>query len=487
MVQSVPDPYAALAETHISTVFFAGDRAYKLLKPIRTGFLDHTTIEQRAVACRREYELNRRLAPDVYLGVSEILEHGKVADHLIVMRRMPSARRLTALLATDEREDVIRQVARAVAVFHAAQPPDDRAARNATVDAVRRLWCGNFDEMRDYPGRLLDADAMAEAEALSMAYLDGRGPLFEHRIATGMARDGHGDLLADDIFCLDDGPRILDCLAFDDDLRVGDVLLDVAFLAMDLERLAGPETAGTFLRHYQELSNEQHPRSLAHHYIAYRALVRCKVNCLRADQGSTEALLDARRHLDMVLAHLRAARPRLVLVGGAPGTGKTTTAEEISRRCGFALLLSDELRKDLAGLAHEQHAFAEFGAGIYSEAMTDRVYAELARRAGELLAMGESVVLDASWTRAEMRERARRAAAEAHAEVIELRCVLDPAVAAARVERRLETQATTSDATPEIARKLASSADPWPEAIDLDTTRPPLEVAARASAVIGPV
>src|SRR5690606_3743147 len=118
MQQSGPDPYAALAETHISTVFFAGDRAYKLLKPLRTGFLDHSTTEQREVACRREHELNRRLAPDVYLGVSEIREHGEVVDHLLVMRRMPSDRRLTALLHTDERDDVIRQVARAVAVFH---------------------------------------------------------------------------------------------------------------------------------------------------------------------------------------------------------------------------------------------------------------------------------------------------------------------------------------------------------------------------------
>lgn len=487
MQQSGPDPYAALAETHISTVFFAGDRAYKLLKPLRTGFLDHSTTEQREVACRREHELNRRLAPDVYLGVSEIREHGEVVDHLLVMRRMPSDRRLTALLHTDERDDVIRQVARAVAVFHAAQPPDDLAARNATVDAVRRLWCSNFDEMRDFAGRLLDADDMAEAEALSMAYLDGRGALFEHRVASGMARDGHGDLLADDIFCLEDGPRILDCLAFDDDLRVGDVLLDVAFLAMDLERLADAETAQTFLRHYQDFSNEHHPRSLAHHYVAYRALVRCKVNCLRADQGSAEALIAARQHLDIVLAHLRAARPRLVLVGGAPGTGKTTTADHISRRTGFALLTSDELRKDLAGLPHEQHAFAEFGSGIYSPSMTDRMYNELVRRAGELLAMGESVVLDASWTQAEMRERARRAAAEAHADIIELHCVLDPAVAAARVERRLATQVTTSDATADIAFKLASSADPWPEASELDTSRPPEEVAARAGALIGPV
>src|SRR5690606_4917082 len=120
-------------------------------------------------------------------------------------------------------------------------------------------------------------------------YLAGRDRLFAHRIAGGFARDGHGDLLADDIFCLDDGPRIIDCLAFDDDLRVGDVLLDVAFLVMDLERLAGIETAESFLAQYQSFANERHPRTLMHHYVAYRALVRSKVNCLRAGQGATKA------------------------------------------------------------------------------------------------------------------------------------------------------------------------------------------------------
>lgn len=481
------DPYAAIAETHISTVFFAGERAYKLLKPMRTGFLDHSTPERRAVACRREVDLNRRLAPDVYLGVTDIVELGRVADHFIVMRRMPSARRLTTLLATDERDDVVRQVARAVAVFHAAQPPDERAARMASLEGVRRLWCGNFDEMRGFAGRLLDEDDLAEAESLAMEYLAGRGPLFEHRVASGMARDGHGDLLADDIFCLPDGPRILDCLAFDDDLRVGDVLLDVAFLAMDLERLAGAETAREFLEHYQELSHEQHPRSLAHHYVAYRALVRCKVNCLRADQGAPDAAIEARAHLTMVLAHLRAARPRMVLVGGAPGTGKTTTANEISRRFGFALVASDELRKDLAGIPHEQHAFAALGGGIYSASMTERMYDELVRRAGELLEFGESVVLDASWTSGAMRERARQAAVAANAGIVELRCVLDPAIAAARIERRLRAETSFSDATPEIARSLASSADPWPEASELDTTRHRDDVAAHAGSIIGPV
>jgi aminoglycoside phosphotransferase family enzyme/predicted kinase len=479
------DPFAAVAETHISTVFFAGDRAYKLLKPLRTGFLDFSTPERRGEACHRELVLNRRMAPDVYLGVSDIVEHDEIVDHLIVMRRLPSERRLTALLRGPERDDAVRSVARAIAAFHAGQPPDDLAATVATRHAVEDLWRHNLDEMRVFESRLLPESMLREVEAFALRYLAGRGPLFAQRIADGWARDGHGDLLAEDVFCLEDGPRILDCLAFDDSLRVGDVLLDVAFLAMDLERLAGGQIATAFLDWYTEFSGEHHPRTLAHHYIAYRALVRCKVGCLRAEQGAADAVAGARSYLELALLHLRAGRPRLVLVGGAPGTGKTTTAASLADRTGFALLSSDELRKDLAGIPHETHAFAAFGEGIYDPATSERMYNELVTRARCLLGLGESVVLDASWTSAAAREMARTAARDTQSDIVELRCALDPVVAAERIAHRLATETSASDATPALAAQLALEADPWPEATDIDTLLAPDAVAAVAHAVVG--
>jgi aminoglycoside phosphotransferase family enzyme/adenylate kinase family enzyme len=477
------EPFATLAETHISTVFFAGDRAFKLLKAVRTGFLDHSTPALRGRAARREVELNRRVAPDVYLGVSELLEDGIVADHLIVMRRLPAARRLSVLVHGAERDEAVRQVARAVAIVHAALPPDVRAGQLATRDAVRALWHHNFEEMSSYAGRILDAATFEEIRRLVDAYLAGRDRLFAQRIAAGFARDGHGDLLADDIFCLPDGPRILDCLAFDDDLRLGDILLDVAFLVMDLERLANPQVSAQFLRWYQQFSNERHPGSLTHHYVAYRALVRSKVMCLRAEQ-KPEAIDDARALLDLCLHHLRAARVRLVLVGGAPGTGKSTTARGLAEVTGFALLSSDEARKDLAGIAHDQHAFAALGEGIYAASMSARVYDALLDRAGELLALSESVIVDASWTSADHRVMARRVARGANADIVELRCVLEPEEAARRIEARLAAGRDPSDATSAIARQLAEAADSWPESLPLDTARAPSEVLAHARAAV---
>src|SRR5262249_23612933 len=155
-------------------------------------------------------------------------------------------------------------------------------------------------------------------------------------------------LLADDIFMLDDGPRVLDCLEFDSQLRYGDVLADVAFLAMDLERLGAGAEAASFLAWYREFSGDSWPSSLAHHWIPYPAVDRAQVACLRHDEGDPAAASQAAELLGLCYSHLRRAGVRLVLVGGLPGTGKTTTASRLADRLGWTLLSSDELRHQIS-------------------------------------------------------------------------------------------------------------------------------------------
>jgi aminoglycoside phosphotransferase family enzyme/predicted kinase len=473
-------------ETHVSTVVLIGDRALKFPKPLRTEFLDQSTPDKRRHACEEELRLNRRLSPDVYLGIGEVHEGNRVADWFLVMRRMPEQTRLSALVGTPGFEDAVRDVVRTVAAFHTAQPPSAYAASLATQEAVRALWTTkNIGQMQRFAGSMLDAAVLAEIEQLSCDYIDGRGPLFAERIAQGWARDGHGDLLADDIFVLPDGPRVLDCLAFDASLRCGDVLLDVAFLAMDLERLAGPAIVDVVLDRYTELTGEHHPRSLGHLFVAYRALVRAKVSCLQAEQGLDGAAERAVAFAAQCLRHLRRAQPLLVLVGGAPGTGKTTVAHALAEAASAAsagdvrdltVISSDEVRKELAGVAAGTplSATGELHAGAYTPEARARVYDEVLRRARLLLAHGESVVLDATWGSAAARTTAGELAAATHSRLVAVQCVLDPTVAAARVAARREasTQAPdASDATPEVALGLAASFEPWPEATVLDTGR----------------
>ncbi|GAA2730809.1 AAA family ATPase [Actinocorallia aurantiaca] len=451
---------AMVAETHIATVFFTGDRAYKLKKPVRNGFLDFTTREARERACRREVELNRRFSPDVYLGVYDVRdEEGTVRDHLVAMRRMDPERRLSSLVRMGEPVgEPLREVARRLAAWHAGAPRSPEISREGGRDALRRRWTDNLSETVVYglPGA-------AEAEHLVLRFLEGRAPLFARRIADDRIVDGHGDLIADDVFCLPDGPRILDCLEFDDRLRYVDGLDDAAFLAMDLERLRAPSQARAFLDLYSELSGDPAPTSLRHHYIAYRAFVRAKVACL------SERPAVAREYAELSLRHLRAGSVALVLVGGLPGTGKSTLADALGERLGWSVLSSDRTRKELAGLPAERSARASYGQGIYDSRTTKETYARLLERAGKLLGMGESVILDASWTDEVFRDEAAVLAERAQADLVALECRVPSAVSAARLRSR---RGGPSDADVPVAEAMAAGAAPWPGATAVGTDQP---------------
>ena len=333
-------------------------------------------------------------------------------------------------------------------------------SRSAAVEMALEVHDGSVPPLPD----------AVRVEQLVRKYLAGRESLLRHRITGGKICDGHGDLQAEDIFCLPDGPRILDCIEFDDRLRAGDVLADVAFLAMDLQRLGAPDAARRFLSWYREFAGETWPASLAHHYIAYRAHVRAKVACLRHGQGDPDAADQAAGLLNLARRHLERGQVTLVLVGGLPGSGKSTLAEGLVDRTGWSLLRSDDIRKDLSGLAHAEPATADYGKGIYDAQMTATTYREMLRHAGSLLELGESVILDASWTHETHRDQAAQQARATSSRFVQLRCTLDKATAAHRIALRRAAGGDPSDADAEIAARMAELADPWPEAADLDTS-----------------
>ncbi|HEY1324090.1 MAG TPA: AAA family ATPase [Streptosporangiaceae bacterium] len=467
------EPWAQVAETHAAAVFLAGDLAWKLKKPVNLGFLDFSTLAARAAACAREVELNRQFAPDVYLGVAEVHgPDGQVCDHLVVMRRMPASRRLSALAGS--RVPVarpLRQVARILAAQHAKAARGPQIAEQGGRDALARRWTDNIEQTRQLlkrlaPREVLDPAVIGETERLACRFLAGRAPLFDARIQDGRVVDGHGDLLAEDIFCLDDGPRILDCLDFDDRLRWLDGLDDAAFLAMDLERLGAPALAGQFMAAYADYSGDPAPASLRHHYVAYRAFVRAKIACLRAAQGRPQAGFEARLLAEVGLRHLRAGAVTLVAAGGLPGTGKSALAGAVASRLGCTVLNSDRIRKELAGLPAEASARAPYGGGIYTTGWTERTYRELLRRAAVLLARGESVIIDASFVSARQRTAGAAAAAEADADLVQLRCTASTDLAAQRMGART---GEVSDADLAIASQMEAAADPWPDATVIDT------------------
>ncbi|MET7451946.1 AAA family ATPase [Streptomyces sp. NPDC005574] len=474
-----------MCETHTAIVFFAGDRAYKVKKPVSLGFLDYTGQAARREACEREIALNRRFAPDVYLGSGDVICPGAEGpEPLVVMRRMPSKRRLSRLVRHgDDVDDALRAVARQLAAWHTVAPRGRHIDEQGTRDALSSRWEASFTQVRELTADCPEPDGVAEIERLVRGYLAGRKRLFDVRIEQGRVVDGHGDLLAEDVFCLDDGPRVLDCLEFDDKLRYVDGLDDAAFLAMDLEQLGVPEAAAFFLARYSEYSGDPAPPSLRHHYVAYRAFVRAKVSLIQVAQGAADARSASRRLAGTALRHLRTSEVCLVLVGGLPGSGKSTLSGALADRLGVTLLSSDRLRKELAGIPAEQSAAAGYGEGLYTPEWTARTYAALLDRASALLSRGESVVLDATWSDAVRREAALRVAEATSARLVALHCQVPDETSAARLRTR---GPGASDAGPDVAAAMAAGEPAWPQAVAVDTSGPLEPAVARAVDAVRP-
>ncbi len=484
-VPAVPAPTTAdpqFHETHTGIVALVGDRAYKVKKPIVTDFLDFRTVESREHVCAREVALNSRLAADSYLGVAHLSGPAcGPAEPIIVMRRYPDSLRLSSMVVRGEAvERHLTAIAETMARFHERADRSRRIDASATVGSLGARWQENLSELRRYVGTVLGSEPLSEIERLAVQFISGRADLFSRRITERRVVDGHGDLLADDIFCPNEGPVLLDCLEFDDGLRYVDCIDDVAFLAMDLEFLERRDLADFFLAEYRRLSGDVAHVALAEFYIAYRAVVRAKVDCIRADQGHVGAEDDARRHLDIAVAHLSAGTVRLILVGGGPGTGKTTLARALAKSLSAQVISTDDVRQGLRESGAIDGVVGIPNAGLYRGENVAAVYDAALHRAAVALAGGQSVVLDGTWRDPEQRQRAHDTARQHSCPVVELACTVSLQEAQRRIAARV---GTNSDATPRIAGVVAAEGDDWDGFHRIDTHGPLSDSVAEAQQI----
>ncbi len=475
-------PFLDVHETHTGVVVLAGDRAYKAKKPVLTDFLDFRTTEQRERACHREVELNSRLSPDSYLGVAHLSDPtGGPAEPIVVMRRYRDDDRLASMVTRgDSVQGVLDTIAGVLARFHEHAERSRVISAQGEVGAIEQRWHENLSELNRYAETSTSAvsvESVSRIQRLVAEFISGRAALFRRRIEEGCIVDGHGDLLADDIFWVDGQPALLDCLEFDDGLRYVDCVDDAAFLAMDLEFLGRKDLGDYFLERYAVQSAHTAPSALRDFYIAYRAAVRAKVDCVRLSQGKPEAAQDAARHLAIATQHLESGAVRLALVGGNPGTGKSTLARGLAEEFGAQVISTDDVRRELRDSGAISGAAGVLDAGLYSPDNVTTVYEVVLRRARLLLGDGQSVILDGTWRDPEMRAQAHRLAAETHSAVAELMCLATVDMAADRIKTR---RSGNSDVTPEIAAALAAQHAGWGTAHVIETSRKPEHVLREA-------
>lgn len=394
------------------------------------------------------------------------------------MRSFPQDRSLSRLLADadDELPGHLASIAAKIRQFHLGARREPSVSTRCTGSAVRRLWLQNVRELREVSDGLIEPEVVASITSLGLRYIDGRSPLFQMRIDAGEAVEGHGDLLTSVIFLLEDGPRILERVEIDPTLRCLDTVHDVCSLALDIEASGRPDLGRYFLGCYAELCATPWPESLSDFYLAHRALVTAKVAFLEfARTGAGELCASARHLIELADHRIRSAQPRLVLVGGLPGTGKSTLAAGLSREKGWLCLSSDAVRKRMAGLGPSDDASSEFGMGIYDSAHDAATYCELLDEAAEYLGAGFSVILDASWIHHDWRDAARDVADLSGADLVQLRCVAGRSTAGDR---------GGSDAKPTIADEMAEAVEPWLDALAILSEDTIADSVRRAVAVL---
>ncbi|HEV3343539.1 MAG TPA: AAA family ATPase [Pirellulales bacterium] len=472
-----------LVETHISWVFLTDRFVYKLKKPVHFDFLDYSTPEARRRACHAECELNQRLAPDVYLGVLPVTIEakgriviggsGRATDWLVKMRRLPAGRMLDELLRKGQlREAEIEGLANWLARYYHRLSPVFVEAGDYRA-AIERHVRGNREELLS--GRHgLPADLIKRCHAAQLRFLALDKDQFEARVCDGRIVEGHGDLRLEHV-CLDGQPVVFDCVEFNAELRRVDVADELAFLAMECERL-GNECAGRrILEAYRLESHDHFSAALESFYKCYRACVRAKVAALAEEQHASSGAQGRRLSLAyLALADRYAAElgpPSVILVGGLMGSGKSTLASLLVERLGSEEVSTDAVRRDLLGASPRPAAFGE---GHYSPELRQHVYNGLLHRAEVLLRARGSVVLDGTFLKETQRQAAVKLARAAGAVPLVVYCTCPAEVATERIERRAASGTSISESRADLYALQQSAAEPFDggNALNVDTTTP---------------
>jgi len=446
-------------ETHISWVLLAGERVYKIKKPVDLGFLDFTTLEKRRHFCHEEVRLNRRLTTDVYLGVAPIGgrpphaimdAQGHPAEFAVMMRRLPKDRMLDELVRSGSVDPALLETIGAlIARFHDAEPTGGEIDELAGRATIRQNWDENFAQTADLPADVLHPEWRQRLQAFVARALDTEAGRFDARIAAGRARDCHGDLQTAHVCCTTP-IQIFDCIEFNHRFRYIDTASEIAFLAMDLERLGRPDLGMRFLNAYFEASGDWDAVPLLDFYRAYRAFVRGKVASFQMARRR-RAAIEARELFALAARYTsRRPRPLLLVMSGVMGSGKSTVAHALAAGIEAIVIRTDAVRKRLAGMALTARAADAFGSGLYTDEMGARTYAEAFRLARELLGAGWTVIVDGSFSRAAERDAARQLATDAGVLFRVLACDAPESVLAERLEQRAQDTAEVSDGRAEL-------------------------------------
>lgn len=453
-----------IVETHISWVLLTGPFAYKIKKPVNLGFLDFSSLEKRKFYCEEEVRLNRRLCPDLYVGVVSLTGDprrpvlggpGEPFEFMVKMKQFDEDLLWDRLSERGElRAEWLDDLALRTAEFHARAP---RAALESPYGRPETFWVSVQATLEHIGHRMRQIEDRKRCQGLARWLEKAYGelaPRMTERREEGRVREVHGDLHLRNIALFSRAqpdPLIFDGIEFNDKLRWIDVINDVAFLFMDLEHRKRSGLAWRFLNVYLERTGDYGGLDLLRFYAANRALVRAKVLAIQeaeeagGDQ-SIEGPSESREFLKLAEAYTRAPKPRLYITHGLSGAGKTTETQKLLEKWRVVRIRSDVERKRLFGLAPEDPSSPQQKEAMYGAEGNRRTYSRLKDLARGLLKAGCPVIVDAAFLRRQPREEFRKLASELQAEFGILDFRLEEDLLRRRIQRRLDENTDASEA-----------------------------------------
>lgn len=476
-----------LLETHISWVILTGHYAYKIKKPVNFGFLDFSTLEKRHFYCNEELRLNSRLASAIYLEVIPITgskEHptfagsGEIIDYAIKMVEFPQDMQLDRMLdASMLQQKHIETLAAMVAEFHQQTAVANKDINYGSPEQIYRPIKENFIQLQ----KLLNDDtASAQLNALetwSQATFKRLKPIFAQRKDDGFIRECHGDLHLRNLVFINEKPVAFDCIEFDPGLRWIDSISDLAFLVMDLQSRQQAGFAQRLLNTYLEKTGDYAATQVLGFYLMYRAIVRAKVEAIRASQMTNDpkeqdkAKKACSGYLNLAQSYLQENKPALIITCGMSASGKSTQTQPLIEKLAAIRIRSDVERKRLFKLADKTNSSEAFIKGIYTCAATQKTYQHLSELAEQLLNSGYSVIIDATCLKYEQRQLFRQFAARNAVPFIIVQFTAQPSTLRQRINNREKeiSDADQSILEQQLLNWQALRKNELPEVISIDT------------------
>ncbi len=478
---------AQIIETHISIILLGESLVYKVKKPIELPFVDHRKLSERYSSCQSEVLLNRRLTTDVYLGVC-FLSHSargvcqsslhaqpervvlpkEAIESVVVMKKLADTDCLQVQLFSKPNADYSRkidQLGQRLAAFH-------RIPADNPPTVVEEFWQAVQDNISFFDSTRRSTLSPAATKALSLisSYVEEEKELYTQlaaRHSKGLFVEGHGDLRTEHIYFSPKNLNVIDCVEFSRKLRTVDVLNDVSFLAMDLTFCGRADLADQLLASYGQHTSGAVGQNLARFYCCYRAMVRAKVEFISVEQQAYEHsaqtldLVKVERYLGLASRYSLGIRgPLLVLVGGYMGVGKSTLARSLQSLLCAEYYSSDDLRSENLTETSSKRK-EQFAKGVYSITARDTIYSQMTKIARQGLNRKGIVILDATFSKREFREKAYELALEVGAPCIHFQCTAPRELIAERLRSRARQGKSNSDGRLELLDAHIASFEPF--------------------------